>query len=111
MISCVRAEKWGRVAYDRDSDEFESHVLDPDAPLIVSGPLSVGCLVTGRCNLSCEFCYGDEESLPRAELSVRAWRDIFTHLTSWGLMRVDLSGGEPTIRRDLSEIAGAAVGV
>jgi MoaA/NifB/PqqE/SkfB family radical SAM enzyme len=34
---------------------------------------------------------------------------LLKRLRSWGLMRVDLSGGEPTMHRDLAEIARAAV--
>ncbi len=75
----------------------------------VSRPISAGCVVTGRCNLRCGFCYGNFESLPTNEVSADEWRIIFGHLRSWGLMRVDLSGGEPTMRQDLAQIAQAAI--
>src|SRR5262249_28992378 len=75
----------------------------------VDRPLSAGCLVTGKCNLHCEFCYGNDESLPVAELNTGQWKEIFAKLRSWGLMRVDLSGGEPTIRKDINNIITAAM--
>ena len=110
MITCSREESWGRIVYDSNADEFEAHVSDVSVPLVVTRPLSVGCLVTGRCNLRCDFCYGNVEALPNVELDASSWRMLFKRLRSWGLMRVDLSGGEPTMHRDLAEIARAAVG-
>jgi MoaA/NifB/PqqE/SkfB family radical SAM enzyme len=108
MIACVRNEPWGRIAYDHNADEFEAHVRVQRSP-VTSRPLSAGCLVTGRCNLGCAFCYGNEEGLPNTEVDVSAWGRIFQHMRSWGLMRVDLSGGEPTLRRDLPDIAVSAI--
>lgn len=104
----IRPEPWGRVEYDPQWDEFEAQVCD-DPLYKLDRPLSAGCLVTGSCNLECEFCYGNHENLPAAQLTVQAWDEIFRHLKSWGLMRVDLSGGEPTLRKDLPEIARAAI--
>src|SRR5262249_50811970 len=77
--------------------------------LFVDRPLSVGCLLTGRCNLRCAFCYGNDEGLPKTEMNPEEWSNVFMHMKSWGLMRVDLSGGEPTIREDIGRIARAAV--
>jgi len=111
MVTSTRAEKWGRVVYDRSIDEFEAHLSDPNNSPVISRPLSVGCLVTGKCNLRCPHCYGNEESLPSEELDVKHWRDVFKHLRSWGVMRVDLSGGEPTLRLDLGRIASEAADI
>jgi MoaA/NifB/PqqE/SkfB family radical SAM enzyme len=104
----VRSESWGRLVYDTVADEFEAHVRSSGCPL-VDRPISVGCLVTGRCNLECGFCYGNREALPTEELSVAEWHAVFRNLRSLGVMRVDLSGGEPTIRKDLPQIAAAAL--
>lgn len=110
MITSFREEGWGKVAYESASDEFEAHVRgDMSVRPVILRPLSAGCLVTGRCNLRCDFCYGNEESLPRVELDARDWSLLFRRLRSWGLMRVDLSGGEPTLRHDLAQIATAAL--
>lgn len=111
MITATRKEKWGLLAYDRDADEFEAHVSAAGLKPIIGRPVSAGCLITGKCNLRCPHCYGNEESLPATELSVEGWRRIFIHLRSWGLVRVDISGGEPTLRRDLGEIVKEALAV
>lgn len=108
MHTSTRTEAWGLVAYDRDQDEFEAYLREPGLRPLVSRPLSAGCLVTGKCNLKCPHCYGDEESLPSVELDIHGWIQVFRRLRSWGVMRVDLSGGEPTMRTDLVEIACAA---
>jgi molybdenum cofactor biosynthesis enzyme MoaA len=76
--------------------------------VVVVARLSAGCLVTRRCNLACAFCYGNDEALPKGELTADQWKQLFKHMRSWGLMRVDLSGGEPTLRKDIGQIADAA---
>lgn len=104
-----RNESWGQLVYEPDLDEFEAHVRDDVLSIELDRPVSAGCLVTGRCNLKCQYCYGNDESLPSTDMSSSEWADIFSRLSSWGLMRVDLSGGEPTIRNDINEIARAAL--
>ena len=105
----IRKEPWGRIVYEPVLDEFEAQVRGNDRSLTIDRPISAGCLVTRRCDLKCQYCYGNDESLPKAELSASEWAGVFRRLKSWGLMRVDLSGGEPTIRSDIGEIATAAL--
>src|SRR5438876_12326214 len=105
----TRKEVWGQVLYDPDLDEFLAEVFNESEVAVVDRPLSVGCLVTGRCNLSCAFCYGNHEALPKNEFAAEEWKELFIHMRSWGLMRVDLSGGEPTLRKDIDQIARAAL--
>ena len=105
----ARDESWGRIVYEPVLDEFEAHVRGGLSFFKVDRPISAGCLITRRCNLKCQYCYGNDESLPARELPAAEWARMFERLKSWGLMRVDLSGGEPTIRRDLQDIARAAL--
>jgi MoaA/NifB/PqqE/SkfB family radical SAM enzyme len=107
-MSAFRRESWGRIEYRPDVDEFEAHIAREGSLVTVQRPLSAGILVTGKCNLECDFCYGNHESLPKTDISTGDWSRIFARLRSWGLMRVDISGGEPTLRCDLPEIAAAA---
>jgi MoaA/NifB/PqqE/SkfB family radical SAM enzyme len=110
MYAVARSEAWGHVAYERTTDEFHAITNGPARSIILSRPISAGCLITPRCNLRCGFCYGNLEQLPRDELSPRKWSELFIHMSQeWGLMRVDLSGGEPTLRQDCTEIATAAL--
>ena len=107
----ARSESWGHLVYCPASDVFEACASGPISRIDIDRPISAGCIVTGRCNLKCQYCYGNDESLPTKELSAEEWSTVFSRLRSWGLMRVDLSGGEPTIRPDIAEIAAAALEV
>ena len=109
-MSTQRIEPWGCLTYNANVDEFEASVRTTGQGIRIDRPISAGCLVTGRCNLKCQYCYGNDESLPNKELSTSEWDSIFGRLKSWGLMRVDLSGGEPTIRNDITDIARSAFG-
>src|SRR5262249_55123837 len=71
-------------------------------------PISVGCLITGKCNLHCDFCYGNREALPREEIAPAEWGRLFGRFREAGVMRVDISGGEPAMRRDVGDILGRA---
>ena len=104
-----RDEAWGQLVYQRDVDEFEAQVRSNVQNIRIDRPISAGCLLTGRCNLKCQYCYGNDESLPKKELPASEWARIFLQLKTWGVMRVDLSGGEPTIREDITAVAEAAL--
>ncbi len=104
-----RDESWGQLVYSPVIDAFEACASGPISNIDIDRPISAGCIVTGRCNLKCQYCYGNDESLPTKELSAEEWGTVFRQLKSWGLMRVDLSGGEPTIRPDISQIAVSAL--
>ena len=104
-----RDESWGQLVYSPIIDAFEASASGPISSIDIDRPISAGCIVTGKCNLKCQYCYGNDESLPTKELSTAEWGTVFRQLKSWGLMRVDLSGGEPTVRPDISEIAVSAL--
>lgn len=105
-----RQESFGQIVYDRNFDEFEVALCEETLSTTVDRPISAGCLVTARCNLKCPHCYGNDEDLPQQELDPLGWEAVFRTLRRWGLMRVDLSGGEPTVRSDLVAIVRAAAG-
>jgi MoaA/NifB/PqqE/SkfB family radical SAM enzyme len=104
-----RREDWGKISYDVESDEFEAWLTPGQTRTDIRRPISAGVLITGRCNLKCEFCYGNEESLPKHEVDAAHWSTILARLRSWGLMRVDISGGEPTMKKDFPRIIDSAV--
>ena len=107
-MSSFRREEWGKIEYNPESDEFEAYLASSDCRVVSQRPISAGVLVTGKCNLKCAFCYGNNESLPKTDIDLAHWTRIFARLRSWGLMRIDISGGEPTVRKDLPKIAEAA---
>src|SRR6266536_3950632 len=64
-----------------------------------AAPLSVILQVTKRCDFNCGFC---SETLQMADPTLSQLDTVRASLA--GVGRVFLSGGEPLLRRDLSEI-------
>ncbi|HVO30649.1 MAG TPA: GTP 3',8-cyclase MoaA [bacterium] len=63
--------------------------------------------VTDRCNLRCVYCMPEDgiDWIPHAEiLSYEEIARVVRVLAESGLRRVRLTGGEPTVRRDLVEL-------
>ena len=86
---------------------------DPLAPLtpLADGlhrPISyLRISLTDRCNYRCTYCMpeGGVDILPRAEiLSFEEIESIVAALTQVGVRRVRLTGGEPTVRKDLLQL-------
>jgi len=74
------------------------------------GPAGILAELTHRCPLQCPYC-SNPLDLERAntELTAREWGETFRQAAAAGAMQLHLSGGEPTIRRDLEEILAFAV--
>ena len=72
---------------------------------VMRTPKSMDLEITTRCNLRCEYCShfasaGDVGlDLPKEE-----WLRFFEELNRCAVMEVQLSGGEPFIRRDIKEL-------
>jgi pyrroloquinoline quinone biosynthesis protein E len=66
--------------------------------------------ITHRCPLQCPYCSNPVELLKaNRELDTNTWLDLFDQAADLGVLQVHLSGGEPTLRRDLEQlIAGLA---
>ena len=62
--------------------------------------------VTDRCNLKCAYCRAGEGLCPKqTELSCESILRIVRIMADLGISKVRLTGGEPTVRKDLTEIA------
>ncbi len=77
----------------------------------VERPMSLLAELTYRCVLQCPYCsnplrYAD--SRYREELSTEEWRRVLTEARKLGVIQLALSGGEPTLRRDLLAIVETA---
>jgi PqqA peptide cyclase len=64
--------------------------------------------ITNRCNYRCGHCAFASGEAAGYELSSDRWRDILEQTRSLGGKRIDITGGEPTIRPDLEDILQAA---
>ena len=71
-------------------------------------PLHVQMELTHRCNLTCSHCYLRGTDWNREELSLDEIRRVLVQLREAQSLFLSLTGGEPTLRQDLSDILGAA---
>jgi pyrroloquinoline quinone biosynthesis protein E len=75
-------------------------------------PIGLLAELTHRCPLQCPYC-----SNPLvlegtgAELDTATWQDVLRQAARLGVLQLHLSGGEPTVRRDLEEIVATAAEV
>lgn len=77
----------------------------------VEQPLSLLAELTYRCVLQCPYCSNPlryAESKYRQELDTAEWQRVLSEASALGVVQVALSGGEPTLRRDLLEIVARA---
>lgn len=73
-------------------------------------PIGMLAELTHRCPLQCPYCSNPLELLKaNRELDTETWLALFSEAADLGVLQVHLSGGEPTLRRDLKQlIAGLA---
>ena len=68
--------------------------------------------ITSQCNLHCAGCYSrcnnaTVDAAPVEQLSREEWQRVFQEAEELGISFIMLAGGEPLIRRDVIEAAGA----
>jgi PqqA peptide cyclase len=78
----------------------------------IAPPLGLLAELTHRCPLQCPYC-SNPLALERAggELPTEVWLDVLEQAATLGVLQLHLSGGEPTLRRDLEEIVALAAKV
>jgi len=65
--------------------------------------------LTYRCPLRCPYCSNPLDLAAHPDgLDAEAWADAFREARALGVVHVGLTGGEPTLRRDLPAIVSAA---
>lgn len=62
---------------------------------------SVFWSVTGKCNYRCRHCFMDAPEGALGELSHEQAIELIDQMAECGILRVNLSGGEPFVRQDL----------
>ena len=75
----------------------------------IQPPVGLLAEITHRCPLRCPYCSNPVELTRVArELDTATWARVFAEAAALGVLQLHLSGGEPTARRDLVELVGAA---
>ncbi len=72
-------------------------------------PDSLVIAITGRCNLSCKYCFYADEMAALNDLPTGMWLNLFEECRDAGIMRVTLSGGEVFTRQDIWELVDGIV--
>jgi MoaA/NifB/PqqE/SkfB family radical SAM enzyme len=73
-----------------------------------SVPLIVTLSLTPRCNFNCAYCYGDYQHRQKPEMTKIEIFKLLKELKKAGTDYLQLSGGEPLIRKDIEEIVDYA---
>ncbi len=105
-LYCGTVEPSDALRYGRHSGRLPSHLLQfskDKRPVVVWN-------ITRRCNLKCVHCYAHAKDQSYAnELTTTEGKQLLDDLALFGAPVVLLSGGEPTVRKDLPELAAYAV--
>lgn len=101
-LYCGQVEPSDALRYGRHSGKLPSHLLQFSAdkkPVIVWN-------MTRRCNLKCAHCYAQAETDKGTDpISTAQAKVMIDDLATYGAPVMLFSGGEPTIRQDMPELA------
>ncbi len=67
-------------------------------------PLLAYILVTNRCHLNCVYCFSNAHKTENRDIPLEKLYGIIDQLEECGTILVTLTGGEPCLREDISEI-------
>ena len=105
-LYCGTVEPSDALRYGRMSSQLPSHLLQfsrDKQPVVVWN-------ITRRCNLKCVHCYAHAKDISfENELSTEDGKRLIDDLAGFGVPVLLFSGGEPTVRKDLPELADYAV--
>jgi pyrroloquinoline quinone biosynthesis protein E len=75
-------------------------------------PLAVLAELTHRCPLQCPYCSNPlEMEVASKELTTAEWCSVMDELADIGVLQIHFSGGEPTVRKDLTDLVRHATKV
>lgn len=95
MIKSTRA----LINYDTEKDMYD---------ITLKAPLSVCWQITTKCNLNCKYCLSSSGKDGDYGLNTNDAIKIIKQLGDLGINRLDFTGGEPLIRRDLNQLIECA---
>jgi radical SAM protein with 4Fe4S-binding SPASM domain len=96
ISTLAKTEKIDPVSYlEIEKEEPFSHQY--------SAPLRMDLALTFRCQNDCVHCYaGGPHETP--ELNTEQWKQVIDRVRDIGVFTVTFTGGEPTLREDLTEL-------
>ncbi|MBW6470597.1 MAG: 12,18-didecarboxysiroheme deacetylase [Methanosarcinaceae archaeon] len=101
-LYCGTVEPSDALRYERDSSKLPSHLLQfskDKKPVVVWN-------MGRRCNLKCVHCYAQSKDIEYTdELTTEQGKELIDDLAEFGSPVILFSGGEPTMRKDLPQLA------
>ncbi len=88
---------------------MEQFSEQPVVAACARAPVGLLAELTHRCPLQCPYCSNplDLERV-NTELTTAEWQDVMRQAAELGILQIHLSGGEPTVRKDLEDIVEVA---
>ena len=78
-------------------------------PLKVEAPVALLAELTHRCPMRCLYCSNPLElERSASELDTATWIDVIDQAAQIGVLQIHFSGGEPTVRKDLTQLVEAS---
>lgn len=87
------------ITYDTEEDTYD---------IELKSPLSVCWQITTKCNLNCKYCLSSSGCQGEYGLDTKQAIDIINQLGDVGVNRLDFTGGEPLIRKDIGKLIQCA---
>jgi MoaA/NifB/PqqE/SkfB family radical SAM enzyme len=83
--------------------ESKSTIKSSESNNLPVAPKTVDFNVIGKCNLDCVWCWGPDHKTKHT-LNAADWIETATQLRKMGTENIVITGGEPTLRKDLLEM-------
>lgn len=88
------------IFYDKLKDQYSFKLRSP---------LSVCWQITTKCNLTCKYCLSSSGPQNGYGLSTDKAKEIIKMLSEANVNRLDFTGGEPFLRKDLKELIAYSI--
>lgn len=87
------------ITYDTEEDVYD---------IKLRNPLSVCWQITTNCNLNCKYCLSNSGVKGKYGLETKDAIAVINQLGKAGINRLDFTGGEPLLRKDLEKLIQCA---
>jgi MoaA/NifB/PqqE/SkfB family radical SAM enzyme len=95
------AEKLNILKYIDIPDKKQIDIFGDGNTII---PLALSLELTNKCNLECNYCYGGFKKDGKSFWKIEDLKSIFDDFSKIGCMVLELTGGEPLVHPEFSEI-------
>ena len=81
---------------------YASKLMQKCYYLLSNGPKSVKIHINNECNFNCIYCYSTNNKID--SLKTEDWLNVLDKLSKFNVQTIEVSGGEPTLNKDLHKI-------